>query len=181
MRVQRTRSSPLALRSPLTRHPLGRLKACAGVVLVVGSAVACARADGRSAQLPFPELEVVGGLPAGFSWQFKNGPDFYVYRGTSPSEPESEVGIYFGNAPSFRPQPGTRELASVVAGHDVLWNISAGGPPFLGEALVLYRYDKQTAQIKLHIWVAASTSARLSELQEALTTARIRPRKGGRA
>src|SRR5262245_21346437 len=48
MRVQRTRSSPSALREPLTRHPLGGGKAKAAlVVALAGLATSCVTVDGK--------------------------------------------------------------------------------------------------------------------------------------
>jgi len=60
MRVQRTRSSPSALRSPLTRHPLGRFI----TVLVASWSIACASASDSCPETTGGQLEFFAGEAA---------------------------------------------------------------------------------------------------------------------
>jgi hypothetical protein len=137
--------------------------------------VACARTESQH----FPELEVVGGLPSGFIWQFQNGPDFYVYRATSPTQPEGEVGVYFGRAPSFKPNAEASPEIGSFAGKAVAWEAPAQPVrPLRRDALLPYRYSGTTLELKLHLWVQATSREQLTELIHALSGAKVRERSG---
>ena len=95
-RVQRTRSSPSALRSPLTRHPLGRGSEivarsphdCIGIVLRLAAiattlvlTLACASSSRQQrVEEDFPSLE---GLPTGLTVQHTPNPAHWQEHGRS--------------------------------------------------------------------------------------------------
>jgi hypothetical protein len=147
--------------------------------LVLGVAVLLA-ACARTGSQPFPELEVVGGVPSGFTWQFQNGPDFYVYRATSSTQPESVVGVYFGLHPSFSPNAKASPEAGSFAGRAVAWEAPARPAHLLRrDALVPYRYNSSSLELKLHLWVQASSREQLAELMGTLSGAMVRTRGAG--
>jgi|ERR1019366_2778564 hypothetical protein len=149
--------------------------------LVFGVAVLLAACT-RTGPQHFPELEVVGGVPSGFTWRFQNGPDFYVYRATSSAQPESEVGIYFGRAPSFSPNAEASPEVGSFVGKAVAWEAPARPAHLLRrDALVPYRHNSSSLELKLHLWVQASSREQLAELMGALSSAKVRARGAGPA
>ena len=55
MRVQRTRSSPSALRSPLTRHPLGRENSRSAIAIGLGATLVCLALECSASRFQSPE------------------------------------------------------------------------------------------------------------------------------
>ena len=152
-----------------------RLRLAFGVAVLLAG---CTRAGSQR----FPELEIVGGVPSGFTWQFQNGPDFYVYRATSSAQPESAVGVYFGRAPSFHPNAEASPEVGSFAGKAVAWEAPARpAGPLRRDALVPYRHNYSSLELKLHLWVQASSKEQLTELMAALSGAKVQARKAGPA
>jgi hypothetical protein len=149
--------------------------------LMLGVAILLAACN-RAGPPRFPELEVVGGLPPGFTWRFQNGPDFYVYRATSAAQPESEVGVYFGRAPSFSSNAEASPEVGSFAGKAVAWEAPARpAGPLRRDALVPYRHNSSSLELKLHLWVQAPSKEQLSELMAALRGAKVQARRAGPA
>jgi len=150
-----------------------RLSRLLGFALAAAVVAACSRTD----HARFPELEVVGGIPPDFSWHFQNGPDFYIYRATSDSRPGTEVGAYFGRAPSFKPGAQASPEIGSFAGHNVAWEApSQPARALRRDALLPYRHSRESLELTLHLWVQAGSAEELSALQRALGAAKLRER-----
>ena len=110
-RMQRTRSSPSALRSPRTRCPLGGWKLTAARGVLAGLVLA-AITLGAEYQT-FSAVEV----PASYRAVPQRGPDFIVTSYYPPSSEVPLLSVYEGMAPSFprfcktqvKPKRQTRE------------------------------------------------------------------------
>jgi hypothetical protein len=148
---------------------------------VLAVSVLGAASCGQPAPLSFPELEPRGGLPSGFVWQFQNGPDFYVYRATSPSLPRVQVGIYFGTAPERLPESKDAGTPGVVANQPVVWRHSFADGVHRADTALPYRHSPSSVSITVHAWVTAPTADDLTRLQASLATVQFRPRATGSA
>jgi hypothetical protein len=118
----------------------------------------------------FPELEPRGGGPAEFKWQYENGPDFYVFYATTPSDPRSYAGIYFGLHPKFTPPATKATETTSVLGKSVVWyDTGTATQKFRREAIVDYRHSARHLELKLHIWLVAASREKLTEMMHALS------------
>ena len=150
-------------------------------VFVTGALLLALAGCANKASERFPELEVVGGVPAGFTWAFLNGPDFYTYVASNPAQPECTVGVYFGTAPQFHPSATAHGEVGAFAGRSVMWEASSKpSTVFRREALLPYRHNRASRELTLHIWAQAPSQGLLNELVGALGSAQVkeRPAKG---
>src|SRR5262245_52221149 len=108
-----------------------------------GVYVLAARNDLATGQ--FPELKPDLTAPAGYKWEFRDGPDFYTWVLAEPAEAEkrarSGVGIYFGHHPNPSKTAGAEgRVAGRVCGRDVTWLVErsdAGTDPWVRRDVVL--------------------------------------------
>ena len=136
---------------------------------------------GQPAPLLFPELAPRGGLPSSFAWQFQDGPDFYVYRATSPSLPTAQAGIYFGAAPERQPGPESTGTPGILAGRRVMWQNSFSEGVYRADTVLSYRHGSSYVSITVHAWVAGPTAEDLARLQASLSTVTFVSRSTGSA
>jgi hypothetical protein len=124
----------------------------------------------------FPELVPSGGLPEGYSWELKDGPDFYVYHGVGISS-NSGAGIYFGMHPNLGDeQPSSTErgsLGPVSVQWDVLDGATDCSVPFYRSCLATFRPSRKHEKIALHAWVFADTESEVTDLQESLKSMKL--------
>ena len=122
----------------------------------------------------FPELEPRGGVLEGFKWQYENGPDFYVFYATTPGDPQSYAGIYFGLHPKFTP-PATKGTETTrILGIPVAWyDTGTATQKFRREAIVDYRHSARHLELKIHIWLVAASREKLTEMMQALSHLRL--------
>ena len=149
-------------------------------MLLVTLAIVLA-ACGSPTPTAFPELEPHGGLPSDFAWQFKDGPDFYVYEASSPSHPNCSVGLYFGTAPQFHPSATAQGRSGTLAGHPVVWEESVVDGLHRADTVLPYRHSAAHTELAIHAWVVAPRDADLGLFRASLATVSFSPRGNGPA
>jgi hypothetical protein len=119
-----------------------------------------ARKDRPAGQ--FPELQPDLAAPAGYKWEFRDGPDFYTWVLAEPAEAgkrsRSGVGVYVGHHPNPSKTAGAEgRVAGRVCGRDVTWLVerdAAAADPWVRRDVVLeYEHSPGYTPVSLHVWV----------------------------
>jgi hypothetical protein len=116
----------------------------------------------------FPELKPSSKLENDFIWQFKNGPDFYVYSGTVDSNSLPFVGIYFGLYPNLKAQEKSEKSTGIIAGEKIMWSTVTNSDLFEQEVVFLYKHSPNYFDIKIHVWIVGKSINELTKLKEKL-------------
>jgi hypothetical protein len=123
----------------------------------------------------FPELRIAGTPPDGFSFVFRDGPDFYLWY-CEPKQasavPAPGFGIYFGLHPQPLPSEGRHE-SGTVAGLPVTWIETRSEGELRRDALLSYTHARGFLPLRLHVFVHASSGAQLGPLLAALRELRF--------
>ena len=135
------------------------------LALCCGSATAAADLAGDSCPV----------LPAdsGLTWTYQGGDDFGVCYAAAAGSPETVIGIYFGNAPTFDPARATAVSSGTVGGRPVTWyrHDSAAAGDELGLQTLVYVSRRYVA----HVWVAAGSAAQLQQRLSILAHITFKP------
>jgi hypothetical protein len=106
----------------------------------------------------FAGVEVCPALPqnSGLRWAYREGPDFDVCYANVAGTQSTAIGIYFGHAPNFTPNPAALIGPGTFAGVPVTWyrkRSSTASPEFSREAVLT----------GTHVWVLANSEQELKE------------------
>jgi hypothetical protein len=132
------------------------------------------RAAGARALPTFSAGETLE-ITVGADWlvTMEEGPDFLVHhlRKLSPlGAPTPSIGVYYGDHPSFNPDPAARKEKGALLGHPVEWYAwRADGVEHL-QALAVY---PGSGSMALHIFITAPDAATLAEARKAVETLRL--------
>jgi hypothetical protein len=125
------------------------------------------------AERRFPELRPVLDAPEGYTWEFRNGEDFYVWvladQEMVGDRHRSGVGIYFGHHPDLSAATAaTEKVAGRVAGKKVTWLVDrneAGPDPWVRrDATLEYDHGPGFLTIVLHVWVWGQSEEQVAGL-----------------
>ena len=161
-RVQRTRSSPSAPHSPLTRHPLGRMKALLRhLAIVVPAIVAPGCAHERAAPLQGPvECSCATGEP-----ELANSAVLWVRacddRGNEMSAVSVSVdGPVWGDRPplEWRTNPSDPLLQPLQPG---MWNVRASFPIFETYTAALSLPPGQVCMVRFRMQLESKLQAQM--------------------
>lgn len=133
------------------------------------------------ANLKFPELKPVGGLPDGYIWKFEDGPDFYLYYGTNLEDDSSGIGIYFGLHPDFSIPEDAEKDNGKVGAREVTWviydNYENYNRRYYFETLFEYKHDDDFFPISIHLWIYSNSDEELENLLKSLEKVRFEERE----
>jgi hypothetical protein len=135
----------------------------------------CAKEDGvvlgDAPLLEFPELVPQDGLPAGYEWEFNDGPDFYVYRSEN-EDGRTGVGMYFGMHPNFEEKENVKKEVGYIAGKKVEWSIDSsqevGTPRHFRQTVFKYKHSKEYYEIQIHTWIYSDELEEVLDFQKNL-------------
>jgi len=143
---------------------MARLIATAILILMLS----LAHADTDVANRACPKLPSDSSL----SWQYRDGPDFYVCNARLKGSSQKLVGVYVGFHPDFHPNAENFEQSGNVGGYSIQWyrkRLETEQFRIALEArfpLLSARENPPVAQV--HIWVLANDKASLSSLLQQL-------------
>jgi hypothetical protein len=130
----------------------------------------------------FPELQPALDVPPGYSFDFRDGPDFYTWIIAEArkvgARPRSGVGMYIGLHPDISHTQGTVERAAgKVCGRSVTWMIERAGdanePWIRQDAVFQYEHGAGYRAVALHVWVWGPTSEVVAGLAKRLETMKL--------
>jgi hypothetical protein len=140
---------------------------------VIGGGVYLLAARNDHATGQFPELKPDLAAPAGYKWEFHDGPDFYTWVLAEPAEAgkrsRSGVGMYFGHHPNPSETAGAEgRVAGRVCGRDVTWLVErsdAATDPWVRRDVILdYDHGRGYMPVSLHVWVWGPSDEVVAEL-----------------
>jgi hypothetical protein len=153
-------------------------------LVVIG--LGLAYASNGSAQEAFPELRPTLKPPTGYSWTFKDGPDFYTWvlaEGKKQgAQPRSGIGIYFGLHPNLEhiDKKVAKQLKGTVCSQEVTWWVQVREdrkwPRIRRDVAIRYPHGKGFKGIQLHFWVWGTGEEQVAELAKHLKTLRFAAR-----
>jgi hypothetical protein len=150
---------------PLPSFAHAALKRLALLALCGGVATAGADLAGDSCPVLPPG--------AGLTWTYQGGDDFGVCYAAAAGSPETVIGVYFGNAPTFDPARATAVSSGTVGGRPVTWyrrdSPAAGDDP--GLQTLVYVSRRYVA----HVWVVAGSAAQLQQRLSILAHMEFKP------
>jgi hypothetical protein len=123
----------------------------------------------------FPELRPTTEAPAGYAWEFKDGPDFYTWVMAETElvgeRHRSGIGIYFGLHPERSVFEGvTEETSGRAVSQRVTWSVTRSNettnPWVQRNALLKYNHGREFCTITLHVWVWGQTDEQVTELMK---------------
>jgi hypothetical protein len=121
----------------------------------------------------FPELRPAGDAPAGYAWNFRDGPDFYTWiledNEKAGDLTRSGIGIYFGHHPNLSTaKKTTSRIEGRAFSKKVMWMIETNDDPKEGwtrrDTLLRYDHGKGYGTILLHVWVWGQTEEQMASL-----------------
>ena len=141
-------------------------------ILVGGLLGACATNPSEQILKENPALRPADGSHSVIEWTEQKGDDFVVFYGDIPSAPQGGVGIYRGNAPSFRKPQNKAAIKGKLGVFDVDWYaLNDKGSKFYRTCLIDYqrmtseRNPKKGAMVvRRHVWVFADSEAGLERV-----------------
>ena len=134
--------------------------------------MACATNSSEQTLKENPALRPADGSKSVIEWKRQDGDDFVVFYGDIKSEPQGGVGIYRGNAPSFRKPKNVTPIKGKLGAFDVDWYpVKDKGSNFYRTCLVDYQKrvskadpKKVTLVIQRHVWVYSDSEAGLERV-----------------
>jgi hypothetical protein len=134
----------------------------------------------------FPELQPDLAAPPGYKWEFRDGPDFYVWVLSEPKEAgkraRSGIGVYVGHFPNpSKTAAAEGQIAGRVCGRDVTWLVersdTEADPWVRRDAVIEYVHGPEYTPVKLHVWVWGPSDAVVAELADQLAGLTLSSRK----
>ncbi len=113
------------------------------------------------------EIVVTNGLPAGATWEFHDGPDFYTY---SAKIEENSLGIYFGRNHDFRKKKENEEATILpFSTYEAEWVHRKTRDGFiLWEALIQFSDKPEYKGFVIHTWIFSKTQESALSLAKGL-------------
>jgi hypothetical protein len=155
----------------MKRHK--RLIAIVGVVLVAGICGYLLFGETDRTDGQFPELRPALEAPAGYSWEFQDGPDFYTWvmaeKEMAGDRNRSGIGIYFGLHPQRSAVENAMEqMSGRAVSRKVTWSVTrsneSNSPWVKRDTFLKYNHGREYRTIGLHIWVWGQTEEQVAEL-----------------
>ena len=140
--------------------------------LVWGLSLGCATNPSEQTLRQNPALQPADGSKSVIEWTEQRGDDFVVFYGEIPSAPQGGVGIYRGNAPTFRKPRNTTPIKGKLGAFDVDWYpLKDKGSKFYRTCLIDYQkifskpgQKKTTLVIQRHVWIYSDSEAGLERV-----------------
>jgi hypothetical protein len=133
--------------------------------------LACATNPSEQTLRENPALQPADGSKSVIEWTKQEGDDFAVFYGDITSAPQGGVGIYRGNAPTFRKPKNGAPMKGRLGVFDVDWyELKDKGSKFYRTCLIDYQKitklnpKKATLVIQRHVWVYADTEPGLERI-----------------
>jgi hypothetical protein len=149
-----------------------------GVYLLAG------RDDRAAGQ--FPELQPDVAAPPGYEWKFRDGPDFYVWVLSEPTEggkrANSGVGVYVGQHPNPSTTAGADgRVVGHACGRDVTWLVERSDVEadtwVRWDVVFEYTHGPGYTPVNLHLWVWGPSDAVVAGLAAHVSGLTFSPRK----
>jgi hypothetical protein len=142
------------------------------LTVVWGLFLGCATNPAEKTLRENPALLPADGSKSVIEWTKQEADDFVVFYGDIPSAPEGGVGIYRGNAPTFRKPRNITPIKGKLGVFDVDWYpLKDKGSKFYRTCLIDYQKriskldpKKVRLVIRRHVWVYADSEAGLERV-----------------